>query len=35
MLNFEIRESEENDFVLDDTEDELDEDVDIELEFDK
>ena len=31
----EIRELEENDFVLDDTEDELDEDVDIELEFDK
>ena len=35
MLNFEIRESEENDFLSDDTEDELDEDVDIEFEFDK
>ena len=31
----EIRESKENDFVTDDTKDELDEDVDIELESDK
>ena len=31
----EIKEPQKNDFVSDDTEDELDEDVDIELEFDK
>ena len=35
MLNFEIRESEENDFVSNDAKDELDEDIDIEFEFDK